>query len=361
MNQAHFASLDLNLLRVFDASHGGAQRHPGRGPGCGLPQSAISHALIGCATCSRRAVRARRRRHAADRAGRRDRPAPAPGARSHAAGAGAVGVRSQDHRTAASRSVPATISRALLLPEITARLRVEAPHAELRVRAIDDIDIVEELDAGRMDLVTGAFGRIPERFAQEAALSRRDGVGVARRHPAAGKTLTLELIAGWPHLSGRAGRQRVGGDRRFHHPARARAPRHRLQSRRRRQGAGRARPQPAQPRHGAAFPWRCQRVLLQSDLIAMLPRRLAARFTGVYPLTLIAPPLTAPRSKSPRAVACPARRPRRSHLVPHAAARDRRRARRAGRGGAQAHQAAPDQPQGRLATTSWRAGRRRPG
>jgi DNA-binding transcriptional LysR family regulator len=177
----------------------------------------------------------------------------------------------------------------LLVPEITARLRVEAPHAELRVRAIDDIDIVEELDAGRMDMVTGSFGRIPERFAQEP-LYRDEMVWVLRAdHPAAGKPLTLDLIARLPHLSiALAGNvsEAIDGFITQHGLERRVIACNRGGVDKVLADQGLSRRNHVTVPHFLAAP----RILMHSDLIAMMPRRLAARFTCVYPLTLIAPP-----------------------------------------------------------------------
>src|SRR5882724_1682452 len=200
MNQAHFASLDLNLLRVFDALM--EERSVTRaGARLRLTQSAISHALN------------RLRYMLADELFVRGTEGMQPTAR-----AAEIGPRLRQalHHMqlalAPSAFDPKTTDRcftigatdyisALLLPEITARLRIEAPHAELRVRPLDDIDIVDELDAGRMDLVTGSFGRVPERFGQEPLYGDEMVWLMRDDHPAAGKPMTLDLIARLPHLS----------------------------------------------------------------------------------------------------------------------------------------------------------------
>jgi DNA-binding transcriptional LysR family regulator len=178
---------------------------------------------------------------------------------------------------------------ALLLPEIAARLRAEAPHAELRMRALDDVDIVEELDAGRIDVLTGSFGRVPERFGSEH-LYRDEMVWVLRAdHPAADKALTLDLIAALPHLSvAPAGNVSEAID--------GFVTRHGLECRAiacNRGGVdkvlaehGLSRRNHVTVPHFLAVP----RVLMTSDLIAVMPRRLAARVAEIYPLKMIAPP-----------------------------------------------------------------------
>jgi DNA-binding transcriptional LysR family regulator len=288
MNQTHFASLDLNLLRVFDALM--EERNVTRaGARLRLTQSAISHALN------------RLRFMLDDELFLRGADGMQPTAR-----AAEIGPRLRQalhHMQLALAPTafdPKTTDRcftigasdyfsALLLPEITARLRQEAPHAELRVRAIDDIDLVEELDAGRMDVVTGSFGRVPERFAQEP-LYRDEMVWVLRAdHPAAGQPLTLDLIARLPHLSiALAGNvseaidgfiTQRGLERRVIACNRGGVDKMLAEQ-------GLSRRNHVTVPHFLAVP----RILVHSDLIALLPRRLAARFTGLYPLTLIAPP-----------------------------------------------------------------------
>jgi DNA-binding transcriptional LysR family regulator len=288
MNQAHFASLDLNLLRVFDAlleernvTRAGARLH--------LTQSAISHALN------------RLRGLLGDELFVRGAEGMQPTARAAEIGPRlSQALHHMQLALAPAAFDPKTTDRcftvgatdyfsALLLPEIMARLRVEAPHAELRVRAIDDIDIVEELDSGRMDLVTGAYGRAPERFAREP-LYRDEMVWVLRAdHPAAGQPFTLDLIARLPHLSiALAGNvseaidgfvTRHGLERRV--IACNRGGVDKMLAER-----GLSRRNHVTVPHFLAVP----RILVHSDLIALMPRRLAARFTKVYPLTLIAPP-----------------------------------------------------------------------
>lgn len=288
MNQAHFASLDLNLLRVFDALM--AERNVTRaGARLHLTQSAISHALN------------RLRVMLGDELFVRGTDGMQPTAR--AAEIGPRLSQALNHMQLALAPAafdPKTTDRcftvgatdyfsALLLPEITARLRAEAPHAELRVRAIDDIDIVEELDTGRMDVVTGAFGRIPERFAQEP-LYRDEMVWVLRTdHPAAGRPLTLDVIAGLPHLSiALAGNvsEAIDGFITQHGLERRVIACNRGGVDRMLAERGLSRRNHVTVPHFLAVP----RILEHSDLIALLPRRLAARFTGAYPLTLIAPP-----------------------------------------------------------------------
>jgi DNA-binding transcriptional LysR family regulator len=288
MNQIHFSSLDLNLLRVFDAlmeernvTRAGARLH--------LTQSAISHALN------------RLRFLLGDELFVRGADGMRPTARAAEIGPPlrqalhdmerALAPVAFDPKATDRRFTLGTTDyvSALLLPEIVARLRVEAPHAELHVRAIDDVDIVEELDAGRMDVVTGGFGRVPERFAQEPLYCDEMVWMMRADHPAAGNKLTLERIARLPHLT-----IAVAGD--VSEAVDGFVTKHGLERRvmaRNLDGVDRMLAERGVSRRNHVTVSHLQgvpRILLQSDLIALVPRRLAARFVDFYPLTAMAPP-----------------------------------------------------------------------
>src|SRR5260221_3187541 len=193
MSQIHFASLDLNLLRIFDALM--EERSVTRvGARLSLTQSAISHALN------------RLRHMLGDELFMRTTDGMQPTARAAEIGPRLrQALRQMERALAPVAFEPASTDRcftigatdyfsALLLPELVAELRTQAPYAELRIRPLDDVDIVEQLDTGRLDLAIGAFRRIPDRFAHEI-LYRDDMVWLMRAdHPAAGLPLTLEQI-----------------------------------------------------------------------------------------------------------------------------------------------------------------------
>ncbi len=288
MNQAHFSTLDLNLLRVFDALM--AERNVTRaGERLHLTQSAISHALN------------RLRYVLGDELFVRGADGMQPTAR--AAEIGPRLSQALHHMELALTPVafdPKTTDRcftigasdyfsSVLLPEMTARLRAEAPHAELRVRAIDDLDVVEELDSGRMDLLTGSFGRVPERFGKDP-LYQDEMVWVMRDdHPAATMPLTLDVIAGMPHLSvaltGNVS-EAIDGFITQHGLERRVIACNRGGVDKVLAEQGLSRRNHVTVPHFLAVP----RILVASDLISMMPRRLAERFTKVYPLAFIAPP-----------------------------------------------------------------------
>jgi DNA-binding transcriptional LysR family regulator len=198
MNAPHLNSLDLNLLRVFEAllEEGSVTRAAQR---LGLTQSAVSHALnrLRYALGDELFVRApdgmRATPHAAE---------IAPGV--------LRGMRQLQAAFAPSAFDPATSTRrftvdagtyacAVMLPEVVARLRAEAPSVELRIRNAGP-GLVETLDAGRADAAIGSFARVPERFAKEPLFEERLVWVMRADHPMADEPLTLDRLCALPHI-----------------------------------------------------------------------------------------------------------------------------------------------------------------
>jgi DNA-binding transcriptional LysR family regulator len=93
----------------------------------------------------------------------------------------------------------------VLAPPLVSRLAAEAPLAELAIveRAPD---MVERLDARRLDFLVGGVASAPERFTRETILTETLAWVVAREHPlASAKQVTLEMLAATPHAKIAAG------------------------------------------------------------------------------------------------------------------------------------------------------------
>jgi len=198
LSQIQFGSLDLNLLRVFDAlmEERSVTRAAAR---LGVTPSAVSHALN------------RLRYLLSDELFLRGpsgiRPTPraaeiAPSVRQ--------GLLQLQLALVATEFDPAKTERqftiicgdyvgAVLLPGVSALFRTEAPNAELRVRPPLG-RIVEDVDAGRADLALGGFRRIPERFESEILFSDSMVWTLSADHPFAQKQLTLGQLVELPHL-----------------------------------------------------------------------------------------------------------------------------------------------------------------
>ncbi|BCW89414.1 PCP degradation transcriptional activation protein [Alphaproteobacteria bacterium SO-S41] len=197
MNDVHFKSLDLNLLRVFEALY--AERSATlAGTRLGLSQSAVSHGL------------GRLRQALGDELFLRDATGLQPTPRAVALGPAisdamkaleiAIGAsafdasRSDRHFVVGATAYICTV----LLPAVMPRFMSGAPHARLRVRA-ENLS-AEELDRGRLDVIFGAFEDLPPRFAFEPLFSET-GVWVLREdHPALRRGRDVAALAGLPQV-----------------------------------------------------------------------------------------------------------------------------------------------------------------
>jgi DNA-binding transcriptional LysR family regulator len=290
MNQIQFAAFDLNLLRVFDALI--EERSVTRaGARLGLTPSAVSHAL------SRLRYLVKDELFVRGSAGMQ----PTPRAAEIAPGLRQGLIQLQQSLTPAEFA-PASTDRqftvicgdyvaTVLLPEVVVRLRAQAPNAGLRVRQTGS-HVVDELDSGRADLALGGFGRIPERFASEL-LFRDTMVWTLRNdHPAADRPLTLARLAELRHLIVAPGEDTPaidgvvvdhGLERRVHRDDAvtfAEAAEARGLSRK----VGLTVP------NGLIAP----NIVANSDMAALLPRRIALAYADRYGLKLFDPPYPSP-------------------------------------------------------------------
>ncbi len=198
MNDAHIGNLDLNLLRVFDALIE-ARSATRAGERLGLSQSAVSHALnrLRYVLGDELFVRGPDGMRATERAAE-----IAP--RLH------QGLLQLEMALAPSEFEPARSDRrftftcteyagAAILPALIARVRCAAPKVEIRILP-SNLGVAEALRVGRADLAIGSYRRLPE-WCESESLLRETRVWVVRAdHPAANQTMTLELLAELPHL-----------------------------------------------------------------------------------------------------------------------------------------------------------------
>jgi DNA-binding transcriptional LysR family regulator len=199
MQDIHFQSLDLNLLRVFDAmtEELNVTRAGGR---LGLSQSAVSHAL--------RRLRQTLQDPLFVRGPVGMRPTPraeeiAPRLRQGLA-------QLQEALSTAAFAPEATTRRftiatgayvcSILMPEAIALIHAEAPGADVRIHPITE-RLSEDLSSGRVDLAIGGFGRAASRFARESLFGDTAVWALRADHPAAAASgLTLETLAGLPQV-----------------------------------------------------------------------------------------------------------------------------------------------------------------
>lgn len=291
MQSVHFDSLDLNLLRVFEAliEERSATRAGAR---LGLTQSAISHALnrLRYVLKDELFVRGPDGMQPTERAAE-----IAPRLRQ--------GLLQLQLALAPSEFVPERTDRrftitcteyagAVLMPALIAKLRAEAPHASLNVLP-SNLGVAETLRSGRADLAIGSFRRFPEWFASEPLLRETRVWALSADHPAAGDELTIERLAELPHLVIAA----TGEDE---HAIEGYVADHGLERLVTRSDAGllqgalaarglRRNVAVTTPHFLAALA-----AISQSDIAALLPRRLATAFMGRYRLALFEPPYPSP-------------------------------------------------------------------
>ncbi|HJY48917.1 MAG TPA: LysR substrate-binding domain-containing protein, partial [Stellaceae bacterium] len=198
MNDLHFHTLDLNLLRVFDTL---IEEHSvtRAGERLGLSQSAISHALNRLRYVLHDELFVR----VAD--GMRPTPRAAEIAPRLREGllqlqlalgpTEFVPERTERRFTIACGEYVGTV----LVPGFIARVRGLAPNAELRIRP-SNMGVTEALLAGRIDLAIGSFRRVPEPFVCETLFQETRVWVLSADHPVALGELTLERLASLSHL-----------------------------------------------------------------------------------------------------------------------------------------------------------------
>lgn len=198
MKTVHFGNLDLNLLKVLQALS--EERSVTRaGERLGLTQSAVSHAL------------ARLRDSLGDelfiRTAEGMRPTPWV---EEAAPRISQALGLLQRALAPAEFDPAITDRrfqlgltpylsTLFAPALTALFRERAPHAELSLRH-QEPSISEALDTGRLDLALGSFGQVADRFERRSLFHERQVWVMRRSNAAAQQPLTLDRLAGLPHI-----------------------------------------------------------------------------------------------------------------------------------------------------------------
>jgi len=291
MNDTHIGDLDLNLLRVFDAliETRSATR---AGERLGLSQSAISHALgrLRSALQDDLFVRGSDGMRATERAAE-----IAPRLRQ--------GLLQLELALAPREFDPANSDRrftitcseyagAVVIPALIARLRCEAPNAEIRVLP-SNFGVADALRAGRADLAIGTYRRLPEWAAAESLMLDTRVWAISADHPAADEEMTLERLAALPHLVISA----TGEDERAIDGYVVDQGLERMVTRSDAgvlQGMLAARGLHRTVAVTTPHFLSALVTIRQSDIAALLPRRLAATLTDRFGLKLIEPPYPSP-------------------------------------------------------------------
>ena len=91
------------------------------------------------------------------------------------------------------------LASTLLLPQIIARLLSLAPHASLRLFPPGRLDVIENLDDSRIDLVIGWFDKLPDRLCRQILMHEEEAMVVRAGHPLAGQKVTRQKLFAYPH------------------------------------------------------------------------------------------------------------------------------------------------------------------
>jgi len=283
--------LDLNLLRVFEAliEEGSATRAGAR---LGLTQSAISHALnrLRYVLKDELFVRSPDGMQPTDRAAE-----IAPRLRQGLLQLQLALTPTEFAPERSDRRFTVTCTEyagAVLMPSLIARIRQRAPHASLNVLP-SNLGVAETLRSGRADLAIGSFRRVPD-WAESEPLMRETRVWVlSSENPMAGDDLTLERLAEMPHLVVAA----TGEDE---NAIEGYVVDHGLERLVTRsdvgllQGALAARGLRRNVAVTTPHLLAAVAAVSQSDIAALLPRRLAMALMGRYRLLLFEPPYPSP-------------------------------------------------------------------
>ncbi len=198
MSDSHIRSLDLNLLRAFDALF--EERNVTRAAHrLGLTQSALSHALnrLRFTLGDELFVRGPAGMRATPRAeeiGPRVREGLL---QLGAALAPSVFVPADTERTFAIAA--GSYGCAVLLPAVLQAVRSRAPRAQVRVSGAG-LGLAEELDSGRADVAVGSFTAIPDRFDTLSLFQETLVWALRADHPVAAEPFSVETLCSVPHV-----------------------------------------------------------------------------------------------------------------------------------------------------------------
>lgn len=88
----------------------------------------------------------------------------------------------------------------VILAPLAQHLARVAPDVELRIFPYSRMDTIRHLDDGRLDLVLGWFGEIPDRIVRTLVCEDREAVVVRPGHPLTEGAVTLERLFAFPFL-----------------------------------------------------------------------------------------------------------------------------------------------------------------
>lgn len=207
-------TLDLNLLRVFDALID--ERNVLRaGQRVGLSQSAVSHSLsrlrevldddLFVRTAAGMQPTARALAMAAH-----VREALVQVDLALASGSFDPGASHRRFTLAASDSITL-----VLVPEMQRLLTTEAPHVDVVIRPGTRIDLAEQIDLGRIDLAVGSYAAVPKRLKSTRLYDETDVLAANRDGAYGTRGIGIEDLANAPIVAVSLGGQEEGARKGF--------------------------------------------------------------------------------------------------------------------------------------------------
>lgn len=191
--------IDLNLFRVFDA----VMQHrsvSGASAELGVTSSAVSHAL------------SRLRQALGDELFISGETGMEPTSRALELAPGIRdGLAQIDDVVVARPFVPSETVRTFriaatdyaavtILPHLIGRMAQAASQSDLRIFPFSRMDVVRQLDDGRIDLIVGWFGDLPDRMRRSTIIVDKEAVVVRPGHPLTEGPVTRERLFAFPFL-----------------------------------------------------------------------------------------------------------------------------------------------------------------
>lgn len=88
----------------------------------------------------------------------------------------------------------------LIIPRLASRLTLTAPDIDLCVVPMNRLDIVRQLEEGRVDLAIAWFAAVPGRFGRTKLWDESEVLVMRRDHPLLNVELTVEGVLSFPHV-----------------------------------------------------------------------------------------------------------------------------------------------------------------
>jgi DNA-binding transcriptional LysR family regulator len=87
-----------------------------------------------------------------------------------------------------------------MLPHLVQRMAREAPQVNLSIFPVNRLDVTRELDEGRLDFVIGWFRDLPDRMRRTTVATEVEAIVVRAGHPLTQGPVTKSRLFAFPHI-----------------------------------------------------------------------------------------------------------------------------------------------------------------